>query len=60
MFGDATCNVTGAGVLTTAAGVTLGPLADNGGPVPTRLPGPGDLLDGMPPAACGARPTPVA
>jgi hypothetical protein len=54
VFGDTTCNVTGAGVLTTAAGVTLGPLADNGGPVPTRLPGPGDLLDVMPPAACGA------
>jgi hypothetical protein len=53
VFGDATCGVTGAGVVTSADGVALGPLADNGGPVPTRLPGAGSVLvDALPPAAC--------
>jgi hypothetical protein len=53
VFGDATCAVTGPGVRTSADGVALGPLQENGGPVTTRLPGAGSVLvDAVPPAAC--------
>jgi hypothetical protein len=53
VLGDATCTLTGPGVRTTAAGAALGPVADNGGPVPTQLPGPGStLVDAVPVAAC--------
>jgi hypothetical protein len=44
VLGDATCGLTGPGVSTDASGVALGALADNGGPVPTQLPGPGSVL----------------
>jgi hypothetical protein len=47
--GDATCGLTGPGVSTDASGVALGPVADNGGPVPTQLPGAGStLIDAVP------------
>lgn len=53
VFGDTTCQVTGAGVVTSADGVALGPLAAGGGPVPTRPPGAGSvLIDAIPAAAC--------
>jgi hypothetical protein len=53
VFGDATCAVTGPGVRTSADGVALEPLDENGGPVTTRLPGPGSVLvDAVPLAAC--------
>jgi hypothetical protein len=44
VVGDTTCGLTGPGVRTDASGVALAALADNGGPVPTQLPGPGSTL----------------
>jgi hypothetical protein len=58
VVGDATCGLTGPGVGTDASGVALGPVADNGGPVPTQLPGAGStLVDAVPdsPLAADAR-----
>jgi hypothetical protein len=47
--------VTGPGVVTTADGVALGALADNGGPAPTQLPGAGSVLvDAQPTCAVPA------
>jgi hypothetical protein len=49
VVGDATCGLAGPGVLTDASGAALGAPADNGGPVPTQVPGPGSvLLDAVP------------
>ncbi|HEY6556138.1 MAG TPA: choice-of-anchor Q domain-containing protein [Polyangiaceae bacterium] len=50
-FGDATCSLQGVDNQQDGAGVTLEPLADNGGPVMTHLPA-GALVDAIPPAAC--------
>lgn len=48
-FGDGTCLITGTGIRTSAAGVALEPLSDNGGPVYTQLPAPGStLIDAWP------------
>jgi hypothetical protein len=58
VVGDTSCGLTGPGVGTEASGVALGALADNGGPVPTQLPGPGSvLIDAVPssPLAADAR-----
>jgi hypothetical protein len=53
VLGDSTCGLTGTGVATSAAGARLGPVAANGGPVPTQLPGAGStLIDALPTAAC--------
>jgi hypothetical protein len=53
VLGDDTCGLSGTGVRTSAAGVALGPVADNGGPVATRLPAAGStLVDAVPAAAC--------
>ncbi|HEY6559060.1 MAG TPA: choice-of-anchor Q domain-containing protein [Polyangiaceae bacterium] len=49
---DGSCPVTGPGD-EYATNFALAPLADNGGPVPTRLPGPGSsLVDAIPAAEC--------
>ncbi|HMJ13326.1 MAG TPA: choice-of-anchor Q domain-containing protein [Polyangiaceae bacterium] len=50
-FGDATCSLQGVDNQQDGAGVTLEPLADNGGPAMTHLPG-GTLIDAIPTAAC--------
>ena len=50
---DATCGFTGTGDRQSAGDPMVGPLADNGGPTPTRLPLTGSpLLDFIPLAAC--------
>ncbi len=50
-FGDASCSLQGVDNQQDGAGVTLQPLADNGGPVMTHLPA-GTLIDAVPTAAC--------
>jgi uncharacterized repeat protein (TIGR01451 family) len=57
IFADATCGLSGVGDQQGPALFLLGPVADNGGPVPTMMPAPSSVLvDAAPPAAC---PTPV-
>jgi hypothetical protein len=52
-FADASCPLAGAGDRNATDPGPLGPLGDNGGPVPTRVPEPGgDLVDRVPPSAC--------
>lgn len=52
-FSDESCDLSGTGDEQSNAAFDLGPLADNGGPVQTLLPGPNSvLLDRIPPAAC--------
>ncbi|HEY6557886.1 MAG TPA: choice-of-anchor Q domain-containing protein [Polyangiaceae bacterium] len=52
-FSDASCALNGTGNEQSDAPFLLGPVADNGGAVPTRLPAYASLLvDAVPPAAC--------
>lgn len=52
-FSDASCALAGTGDQLGTANFALGPVADNGGPVPTMLPGPGSvLIDAIPAAEC--------
>lgn len=52
-FGDASCNLLGTGNQQTSTELRLSALADNGGPVPTRLPETGSvLIDRIPVADC--------
>jgi hypothetical protein len=52
-FADTSCALAGPGDEQQEAAFLLGPLADNGGPVPTRLPAEASVLvDRVPPAAC--------
>lgn len=52
-FSDASCALNGTGNQQTDAPFLLGPVADNGGAVPTRLPAYASVLvDAVPPAAC--------
>ncbi|HMJ13493.1 MAG TPA: choice-of-anchor Q domain-containing protein, partial [Polyangiaceae bacterium] len=52
-FSDASCSLSGPGDVQGAANFALGPIADNGGPVATMLPGAGSvLIDAIPRAAC--------
>lgn len=53
-FGDASCSLQGVDNVQDGAGVTLQPLADNGGPAVTHLPA-GALIDAIPTAACALR-----
>lgn len=50
---DATCGLTAPTDQVSSANVLLGPLQDNGGPTPTRLPAAASpLVDAVPPASC--------
>lgn len=52
-FSDTSCGLAGAGDRQGPADFALGAVADNGGPVPTSLPGPGSVLvDAVPSGAC--------
>ncbi|HMJ12505.1 MAG TPA: choice-of-anchor Q domain-containing protein [Polyangiaceae bacterium] len=52
-FNDASCALSGLGDQQSAGDFLLGPIADNGGPVPTQLPAAGSvLIDRIPAAAC--------
>lgn len=54
-FSDTSCALSGPGDQQGAAPFLLAPLADNGGPVPTRLPAAGSaLVDRIPIASCGS------
>jgi hypothetical protein len=52
-FSDTSCALAGTGDHQGPAEFALGPVADNGGPVPTSLPGPSSVLvDAIPSGAC--------
>ena len=52
-FGDASCALSGPGDKQDATAWALGPLAENGGFVPTRAPAPSSVLvNAIPAAAC--------
>ena len=52
-FSDASCNLSGTGDQQSATGLTFAALADNGGPVQTRLPAAGSaLIDYVPSSDC--------
>ncbi|HEY6562645.1 MAG TPA: choice-of-anchor Q domain-containing protein [Polyangiaceae bacterium] len=56
VFGDTSCGLHGVGDRQSADVLFVAPLADNGGPVPTRLPLPTSvLLDRIPGSACPIR-----